>query len=142
MVPGKCQISRLYLADNRALKKKAGIFIGDAFMQNKDHPLEKLSFKNVALGEDSLMRIIEALNANRNITNVHLGLVSDQGLLIMARNLKDNTSLRKMKMQENPVSRWGEKSKNEFIKLLRTQKVPLNKVKFEDADEVLANRAK
>ena len=120
MVPGCCQISRLILSDNKMLKLKAGIFIGDAFAKNKDHPLEKLSFKNNALGEDSLMRIIEALNTNKNITNVHLGLVSDQGLLIMARNLKNNTSLRKMKMQEHPDSRWSEKSKNEFIKLLRT----------------------
>lgn len=60
----------------------------------------------------------------------------------MARNLKENTSLRKMKMQEHPEYRWSEKSKNEFIKLLRTQKVPLNKVKFEDAEEILAARVR
>lgn len=81
------------LANNTRLALKAGVFIGDALITNKEHPIEKLSFKNVALGEDGLMRVIEALNKNKNITKVHLGLVSDQGLLIMARTLKYNSSL-------------------------------------------------
>ena len=79
------------------LKLKAGIFIGDALRDNKDHPIEKVTFKDVYLGEDGLMRLLEAINVNKNITKAHIGIVSNQGLLLMARSLRFNTSLKKLK---------------------------------------------
>ena len=66
-------------------------------IQNKDHPIEKISFKNVYLGEDGLLRILEACNANANIKKVHLGYVSSRGLKLMGQNLKVNKTLEKMK---------------------------------------------
>jgi len=50
---------------------KAGIFIGDALMENKDHPVEKICFKDVRLGDDGLLRILEACNANQNIKKIN-----------------------------------------------------------------------
>lgn len=44
---------------------------------NPTHCLEKLSFKDVFLGEDGLARVCEALNVNKNITTVHLGIISN-----------------------------------------------------------------
>jgi hypothetical protein len=45
-------------------------------IKNTDHPIEKISFKNVYLGEDGLIRIIEACNLNSNITKINFGFVS------------------------------------------------------------------
>ena len=122
------------------LKLKAGIFIGDALRDNKDHPIEKVTFKDVYLGEDGLMRLLEAINVNKNITKAHIGIVSNQGLLLMARSLRFNTSLKKLKFQEHTEKRWEEKSKEEFVKMLRMEQIPLSKVKFQDANEIVFSR--
>jgi hypothetical protein len=83
----------LYLGKNPGLALKAAIFIGDALLMNPEHPLEKLSFKNVYLGEDGLIRVCEALNNNKNITKVHLGIITNHGLRYVAQSLKSNVSL-------------------------------------------------
>lgn len=90
-------ITKLNLSKNYNLNTKAGIFIGDALISNKDHPVEKISFKNVQLGDDGLLRILEACNANSNIKKVHLGYVSSKGLKLMGQTLKINKSLEKLK---------------------------------------------
>jgi hypothetical protein len=94
---GFCNITKLYLGKNPGLKLKAGIFIGDAILMNDTHCIEKLSFKDIYLGEDGLIRVCEALNKNKNITKVHLGIISNQGLLFLARSLRNNTTLNKLK---------------------------------------------
>lgn len=111
MRPGAVNITKLNMSKNYNLKNKAGIFIGDALISNKDHPVEKISFKNVYLGEDGLLRILEACNANVNIKKVHLGLVSSRGLKIMGQTLKVNKSLEKLKFQEHKDLRWDNASK-------------------------------
>lgn len=90
-------ITKLNLSKNSNLNNKAGIFIGDALISNKDHPVEKISFKNCMLGDDGLLRILEACNANSNIKKVHLGYVSSKGLKLMSQTLKINKSLEKLK---------------------------------------------
>lgn len=83
MRTGAVNITKLNLSKNYNLKSKAGIFIGDALISNTEHPVEKISFKNVYLGEDGLLRILEACNANRHIKKVNLGYVSAKGLKLM-----------------------------------------------------------
>lgn len=62
---------------NPGLSYKAGVFIGDALQANSKHPIEKLVFKLIRLGDDGLLRIIEAMNNNPNISVAHLGIISD-----------------------------------------------------------------
>lgn len=49
--------------------------------------MEKINFKNVYLGEDGLVRILEACNANQNIKKIHLGFVTSKGLKLMSQTL-------------------------------------------------------
>jgi hypothetical protein len=111
MRPGAVNITKLNLSKNYNLKSKAGIFIGDALIANKDHPVEKISFKNVFLGDDGLLRILEACNANSNIKKVHLGYVSSKGLKLMGQTLKINKNLEKLKFQEHKDLKWDDASK-------------------------------
>jgi hypothetical protein len=69
-------ITKLILSKNKGLKLKAGIYIGNALIQNNQHPIKKISFKDVYLGEDGLIRIIEACNSNSFIEKAHFGYVS------------------------------------------------------------------
>lgn len=85
---------------------KAGIFIGDALVQNPDQPVKKLSFKNCYLKEDGLIRILEACNRNKNIKSVHCGYVSNKALKALAQVLEGNDSLAKLKFQEYPDCKW------------------------------------
>ena len=55
--------------------------MGDALIKNPNHPIEKISFKNICLNEDGLLRIIEAANKNQNIKKLNLGKVNGYGLL-------------------------------------------------------------
>lgn len=81
--PGAVNITKLNMSKNADLKSKTGIFIGDALINNCEHPIEKLNFKNVYLEDDGLLRILEACNANKHIKKVTLGYVSSTGLKIM-----------------------------------------------------------
>lgn len=118
------------------LGSKAGVFLGDALKANSNHPICKLSFKSIRLGENGLLRIIEALNACKSITRVHLGIISSQMLLMLAKNLTHNSSLLKLKFQEDPLAPWKDEHKAAFIKMLKTSAIPLTKVKFDDAKKV------
>ena len=61
---GSKNVTKLVLAKNKGLKNKAGIHIGDALLANPSHPIKKISFKKVYLGDDGVLRILEACNAN------------------------------------------------------------------------------
>ena len=99
--PGAKNLTRLSLANNVNLTSQAGIFIGDALKENVDHPIEKVSFKGVDLGDEGLVRILEACNENKNIKKVNLGIVTSRGLGLIAKSLALNKSLIKIKFQEN-----------------------------------------
>ena len=90
---GGKNVTKLVLAKNKGLKDKAGLHIGDALLANPDHPISKISFKKVDLGDDGLLRILEACNANKNIKKVNLGYISCEGMKLMSKALKNNTSL-------------------------------------------------
>ena len=91
---GATNITKLNLSKNKkGLGKKAGVFIGDALIQNPDHPVEKINFKDVYLGEDGLIRILEACNANHHIKKLSIGFVSAKGLKMMGETLADNKNI-------------------------------------------------
>jgi hypothetical protein len=95
--PGAVNITKLNMSKNPDLKSKTGIFIGESLISNPDHPIEKLKFKNIYLEDDGLIRILEACNTNKNIKSVTLGYVSSTGLKLMAKTLKINKTLEKLK---------------------------------------------
>lgn len=113
---------------------KAGIFIGDALIKNPDHPVEKICFKDVYLGDDGLLRMLEACNSNQNIKKINLGYVTNKGLRYIADTLVHNKSLSKLKFQEDEDSQWGEESKAAILKLLKVNS-HLTKIKFEPANK-------
>ena len=95
--PGSKNITKLVLSKNKGLKDKAGLHIGDALLANPDHPIDKISFKNVALGDDGVLRVLEGCNANKNIKKIHLGAVTCEGMRLMSKCLMHNSSLEKIK---------------------------------------------
>lgn len=65
-------------------------------MANPAYPITRLTFKNVCLEDTGLFRLLEAVNANKNIHKLNVGIVSDYGLKTMAELLKANKSLKKL----------------------------------------------
>lgn len=49
---------------------------------------------------DGLVRVLEAVNVNKNVLKLHCGIVTDEGLEILANKLKDNTTLEEIIFQE------------------------------------------
>jgi hypothetical protein len=82
-------ITKLDLSNNK-FSGKAGVYIGQALIDNPSYPLYKLTFENVHLESDGLVRILEAVNKNGNIIKLHCGIVTDTGLEILADKLKEN----------------------------------------------------
>ena len=72
---------------------KAGEYIGEALCNNPEYPLGKLVFGGICLEETGLVRVIEAVNANKNIVQLNVGIITDQGLEAISNLLKDNDSL-------------------------------------------------
>jgi len=69
------------------------VYIGEALIKNPSYPMFKLTFENINLEDDGLVRVLEAVTCNTNILKLHCGIVTDRGLEILADKLKDNTSL-------------------------------------------------
>jgi hypothetical protein len=113
---------------------KSGVYLGEALIQNPSHPVEKISFKNVNLGEDGLLRIVEAARTNRNIKKLHLGYVSTRGLTLLASALRQECHLEKLKFQEAPARAWTAASKKCFVDSLKVNQ-SLTKVKFDVVDD-------
>ena len=92
-------INSLNLKGNN-FTSKAGEYIGESLCNNPEYPLGKLVFGGICLEETGLVRIIEAVNANKNIVQLNVGIVTDHGLEIIANLLKDNDSLQEITMAQ------------------------------------------
>ena len=92
-------ITQLYLANNN-FGSRAGEYIGEALSANPDYKIFKLSFEKISLEQIGLVRIIEAVNLNKNILKLDVGIVTDAGLLSLSELLKSNTSLEEIKIAE------------------------------------------
>jgi hypothetical protein len=127
---GARNLTKLDLSNNK-FSGKAGVYIGEALIKNAKYPLYKLSFENVDLEHDGLVRILEAVNVNKNILKLHCGVVTDHGLEILAENLKENTSLEEIQFQETKDHQkyWTPKGRNAFSDCLKNH-TQLKKVKM------------
>ena len=92
-------ITSLNLRGNN-FTSKAGEFIGEALSNNPDYPLGKLKFGGVCLEENGLVRIVEAVNSNKNIVQLAIGEVTDDGLVMLSELLKRNNSLEEIVMEQ------------------------------------------
>ena len=72
-------VTKLQLAGNN-FTSKAGEYIGQALASNPDYPIKKLCFTGICLESIGLTRIVEAVNANKNIKRIDIGILTDQGL--------------------------------------------------------------
>lgn len=112
---------KLDLSDNN-FTSKAGVYIGSALLANPEYPMYKLTFENVNLGNDGLIRIIEAVNKNGNIQKLHCGIIANAGLHILADKLKDNNSLEKIVFQETSDHQlfWTNEGRQAFCNMLKS----------------------
>lgn len=85
-------ITKLKLDDNN-FSSKAGEYIGQAIASNPSYTIKKLSFSGICLESIGLVRIIEAVNANKNIKKLNVGVLTDQGLKSLSQLLESNDSL-------------------------------------------------
>jgi Ran GTPase-activating protein (RanGAP) involved in mRNA processing and transport len=132
---GAHNLTKLDLSNNK-FTGKAGIYIGEALIKNANYPLYKLTFENVHLDDDGLVRILEAVNANKNILKLHCGIVTDQGLEILADKLKSNTTLEEIIFQETKDHQkyWTARGRNAFSECLKNH-TQLKKVKMDTEHE-------
>ncbi len=89
-------IKELDLSGNTKMESKTAQFIGEALLANPTYPIEFLRFKGVNLEQTGLYRLLEAVNANKNIEKLHLGIISDYGLRTISELLRANKSLLKL----------------------------------------------
>lgn len=95
-----------------------------------------MSFEDVNLGNDGLVRILEAVNANKNILKLHCGIITDFGLTILAENLKDNATLEELIFQETKDHQqfWTARGRSTFSECLKNH-TQLKKVKMTTENE-------
>ena len=132
---GARNLTKLDLSKNN-FTGKAGCYIGEALIKNANYPLYKLTFEDVYLENDGLVRILEAVNANKNILKLHCGVVTDQGLQILAEKLKENTTLEEIFFQETKDHQkfWTSRGRNALSECLKFHTC-LKKVKMDTEHE-------
>ena len=106
---------------NNNFTSKAGEYIGEALSNNPEYPLGKLVFGGVCLEETGLVRVIEAVNANKNIVELNVGIVTDKGLEILADLLKPNDSLQEISLLQttDPQKLWTSRGRGALTKMLK-----------------------
>ena len=123
-------ITQLDLANNN-FGSKAGEYIGKALSENPDYKIFKISFDKICLEQIGLVRIIEAVNANKNILKLNIGIISDAGLLNLSKLIESNTSLEEITMTETSDHQkyWSDGSKKAFVEMM-SKHTMLRKVKI------------
>jgi hypothetical protein len=116
---------------NNNFTSKAGEYIGEALSKNPAYPLGKLVFGGVCLEDTGLVRVIEAANANKNIVELNVGIITDTGLTILADILKTNDSLSEITMVQttDPQKLWTNRGRSALTAMLR-EHTQLRKVKM------------
>ena len=132
---GARNLTKLDLSKNK-FTGKAACYVGEALIKNPEYPLYKLAFEDVDLGSDGLVRILEAVNANKNILKLHCGVVTDAGLQILAEKLRDNVTLEELIFQETKDHQqfWTRRGRSIFSECLKNH-TQLKKVKMTTENE-------
>jgi hypothetical protein len=116
-----CNISKLDVSGN-AFSSKAGEYIGQALGENPNYKIFKISFAETSLEEMGLVRIIEAVNQNKHIIKLNVGILTDHGLGLLASLLKDNTSLEEIAVEETKDHQkyWSDIGRQAFCSMLKS----------------------
>ena len=138
-------ISKLCFAhkgDNK-ITHKSGEYIGQGLLDNPTSKIHKLDLQGLNLGETGLQRVLEAVNNIACIEKLHVGVVTDSGLKILAAQLAHNTTLEELQFSETPDHQkyWTEESRCCLVETLKLTSVKLKKVKakFQKANRELAH---
>ncbi len=81
---------------------------------------------------------MEAANACKNIEKLHVGIITDSGLRILAEGLLGNESLDELTFSEtdNHQRYWTEEARQAFVKLLKcSTKLKSVKAKFQKVNK-------
>jgi hypothetical protein len=73
------------------------------------------------LEEAGLVRVIEAVNCNKHILKLNVGVVTDNGLEMLSELLKENTSLEEIFIEETSDHQkyWTERGRQSFCRMLK-----------------------
>lgn len=99
---------------------KTGEYIGEALLENPDYPLKVLEFRFNNFGELGLQRICEGVTECKSIHDLAVGVVTNQGLKIMAEHLRDNKSLKNLFINPPPYdSEWKKDGMDAFAEMVK-----------------------
>ena len=110
---------------------KAGEFIGQALLERKDNcELYKLQFKKINLEHVGLARVLEAANASSKLAKLDIGIITDNGLRVLAEKLADNKYLEELCFEETSDHQqyWSEEGRALFTSMLKQHTV-IKKIK-------------
>jgi hypothetical protein len=73
------------------------------------------------LEEAGLVRVIEAVNCNKHILKLNVGVVTDNGLEMLSELLKENSSLEEIFIEETSDHQkyWTERGRQSFCRMLK-----------------------
>ena len=113
-------ITKLDLSDN-SFSSKAGEYIGCALSQNPEYTIFKVGFSRTNLTMTGLVRMVEAVNQNKNVLLLDIGIVCNDGLTKLAELLKDNSSLEEIAIEEtsNHQKYWNDAGMSAFTTMLK-----------------------
>jgi hypothetical protein len=137
--PKHSNITKLDLSENPAFTHKAGEYIGQALLDNEGNSkLEKLEFKGVSLGDRGLLRIIDAANKTPTLEKLNVGVLTDNGLMLLSQRLTGNNYLSELEFSETSDHQqyWTGEAMRMFCDLLKSSTI-LKKVKakFQDCNK-------
>lgn len=72
------------------MQAKSGFYIGEALIKSPKAPIEQIFLKDVKLDNQGLYSLIEGANINYNIKSLHVGIVTDEGLSVIAECIGNN----------------------------------------------------
>lgn len=56
------------------------MYIGDALLANHNYPIKQILFKGVNLKKEGATRLFDAMNVNKNVQRLHLGIIDNDTL--------------------------------------------------------------
>lgn len=103
------------------LSSRSGEYLGDAI--TPDYKVGFLIFKGNNLELTGVWRIIESVSKNLHVKMLDLGFISDEGLKYLVELLKDNTSLERLRFQENPEKPFTEPVMEQFCEFIKNSTI-------------------
>ena len=133
----QANITKLNLSDCKAFSSKAGEYICQALLDTPSARLEKLEFKGVHLESRGLLRAIDAANKTESLEKLDVGVLTDEGLKLLAERLYGNQHLSELCFSETADHQkyWSSEACKMFIELLKTStKLKSVKCRFQECN--------